>query len=318
LLVVHGGDSIAATFLNVLVPVFALVALGYLVAPRLQLDSRTLSRFAYFVLVPAFVFDVLGTAKLQAALAVRMAAYFIMVEIACALVGFLLARVLRRNGPMTAAYVLIAVFPNVGNFGLPIAQFALGPQALPAATVYFVASTAISFVIGVSAAHWQRSSGPDGAPRAPGGAWRTVRQVAKTPGLIALIPALLLDGFQIVPPPVIERPAALLAGALVPTMLVALGAQLAHAGIPRLSVDMLVAAGARLIAGPIIGVLLVLPFGLTGVERGTGILQASMPAAVLASIIALENDLLPDFVVATVLFSTLVSVVTLTVVLAFV
>jgi len=300
----------------VLVPVFALVLIGYLVAPRLQLNARTLSRFAYFVLVPAFVFDVLGTAKIQAALAARMAAYFAVVEIACALVGFILARLLRRSSEMTAAYILIAVFPNVGNFGLPIAQFALGPQALPAATVYFVSSTAISFVIGVTAAHWRRDASPDGSPGKPGGAWRTVREVAKTPALLALPPALLLDGLGITLPPVIERPAGLLAGALVPTMLIALGAQLAHAGMPRLSVDMLTAAGARLIAGPIIGVLLVLPFGLTGVERGAGILQASMPAAVLASIIALENDLLPDFTVATVLFSTLVSVVTLTVVLA--
>jgi hypothetical protein len=41
-----------------------------------------------------------------------------------------------------------------------------------------------------------------------------------------------------------------------------------------------------------------------------------MPAAVLASIIALENDLLPEFVTTTVLFSTLASIVTLTLVLA--
>ena len=39
-----------------------------------------------------------------------------------------------------------------------------------------------------------------------------------------------------------------------------------------------------------------------------------MPAAVLVSIIAFENDLLPEFVTAAVLFSTLASVATLTVV----
>jgi len=48
------------------------------------------------------------------------------------------------------------------------------------------------------------------------------------------------------------------------------------------------------------------------------VLQAAMPAAVLASIIAVENDLLPEFVITTVLFSTLLSIVTLTVVLAIV
>ena len=45
-------------------------------------------------------------------------------------------------------------------------------------------------------------------------------------------------------------------------------------------------------------------------------MQAAMPAAVLTSIIALEYDLLPDFVTRTVLFSTLASVVTLTLILA--
>ena len=40
-----------------------------------------------------------------------------------------------------------------------------------------------------------------------------------------------------------------------------------------------------------------------------------MPSAVFAVLIALEYDLLPDFVTTTVLFSTLASAVTLTVVL---
>jgi hypothetical protein len=46
-----------------------------------------------------------------------------------------------------------------------------------------------------------------------------------------------------------------------------------------------------------------------------GILQASMPSAVLVSIIAMENDLMPAFVTTAVLFSNLASIVTLTVVL---
>ena len=43
-----------------------------------------------------------------------------------------------------------------------------------------------------------------------------------------------------------------------------------------------------------------------------------MPAAVLTSLIALEHDLLPDFVTTTVLFSTILSSITLTLVLALV
>jgi predicted permease len=113
----------------------------------------------------------------------------------------------------------------------------------------------------------------------------------------------------------VSRPVALLAGALIPTMLVALGAQLAAAGIPRPNLDMALASAVRLLVGPALALALAAPFGLAGVERGVGVLQASMPAAVLASIIALENDLLPEFVTTTVLFSTLASIVTLTFVL---
>jgi malate permease and related proteins len=101
---------------------------------------------------------------------------------------------------------------------------------------------------------------------------------------------------------------------MIPTMVVALGCQLAASGIPRPNLDMAVASGVRLIGGPLLAFALAIPFGLAGLERSVGILQASMPAAVLVSIIAYENDLLPEFVTATVLFSTLASVLTLTIV----
>jgi malate permease and related proteins len=292
-------------FLNVLTPVFALILVGYLAGPILRLEARTLSRFAYFILTPAFVFDVLSTATIQAALAVRMTIYIIVVHLGCALVGFVIARLLGRSAQMAAAYVLIAVFANVGNFGLPIVQFAMGKEALASATVYFLAIVAVSFVVGVAAANWSR-----------GGGLGAAAAVFKTPALIALPPALLFNWLGIPLPLVVSRPIALLAGALIPTMLVALGAQLAAAGIPRPNLDMMLASAVRLLAGPALALALAAPFGLAGVERGVGVLQASMPAAVLASIIALENDLLPEFVTTTVLFSTLASIVTLTLVLA--
>ncbi len=105
---------------------------------------------------------------------------------------------------------------------------------------------------------------------------------------------------------------------MVPTMLVTLGVQLANTRNVVFTKDVLIASAIRLLGGPLIAYLLVIPFGLTGLERSAGILQAGMPAAVLASIIALEHKLLPDFVITTVLFSTLASLVTLTLLLAFV
>jgi predicted permease len=294
-------------FLNVLAPVFLLVLLGYVTGPQLRLDSRTMSRFAYYILTPAFTFDVLSKARIEAALAARMTIYIIVVQLLCAALGLITARMLRRSPDMTAAYVLIAVFANVGNFGLPIIQFQFpgNNQVLVLATVYFLAILVVSFVVGVAAANWSR-----------GGRVRAAIAVFKTPALIVVPPALFFNWLTIELPSLITRPIALLAGALIPTMLVALGVQLADAGMPRPNLDMLASSAIRLIAGPILAIALAIPFGLTGIEGSIGIIQASMPAAVLASIIAVENDLLPTFVIATVLFSTLASLATLAIVLS--
>ena len=294
-------------FFNVITPVFALVLIGYLAGPRLGLEARTLSRLAYFVLIPSFVFNVMSSAKMEAALATRMVAYILIVHVAVAGVAFLTAWLLKRPPKMIGAYVVIAVFGNVGNFGLPLIEFRLGPEAITAATIYFLAIVVISFVISVAAASWHQ-----------GGSVTAVLAVFKTPALLALIPALFFNLTNITPLLFLTRITGLLGNAMVPIMLVALGVQLAATKQMQINRDTLQATGIRLLGAPILAILLVVPFGLTGIERGAGIFQASMPTAVLASIIALEYDLLPDFVTTAVLFSTLASVITLTILLSFV
>lgn len=291
-------------FLNVLVPVFALVLLGYITGPRLQFEARTLSRLAYFILTPAFVFNVLSQTRIEAALAGRMIGFITLVYLGSIVIAFVTARLLRRSAAMTAAYVMIAAFGNVGNFGLPIIQFAEGPEALGIATIYFLANLVLAFIVCVSAANFSH-----------GFSMRIVTQVFKTPALIALLPALLVNWSGLALPTVVSRPLDLLSGALIPTMLLVLGVQLANAGVPKLSADLLISSSIRLISGPVLAFATVGWFMLPALERNVGILQASMPTAVLVSIIAMENNLLPEFVTATVLFSNVVSIVTLAIVL---
>lgn len=297
--------ALPGIFLNVLAPVFLLVLLGYLAGPRLQLEARTLSRFAYFILTPAFVFNVLSQTKIEAGLAGRMIGFISLVYLGSILIAFVVARLLRRSAKMTAAYVMIAAFGNVGNFGLPIIQFAEGPEALGASIVYFLANLVLAFVVCVAAANFSR-----------GFSLSMAAQVLRTPALIALAPALLVNGLGLQIPLVVSRPLELLSNALIPTMLVVLGAQLAAAGLPRIGMDLLVSSAIRLVSGPALAFPLAGWFSLTGIERNVGILQSSMPTAVLVSIIAMENDLLPEFVTTTVLFSNLASMISLAIVLA--
>jgi len=294
-----------SVFLNVLAPVFIILGLAYAATRQLRLESRTLSRLAYYVLTPAFVFQVLSTARIELGLAARMVAFITLVYVGSVALAFAVARLLRCSRQMTISYMMIASFGNVGNFGLPISQFAQGNAALLPATLYFLANLVFALVLCVMLANAGR-----------GRLVHALGRVASTPALLALIPALVVNVTGVQVPAVIARPIELLAAAMIPAMLIALGVQFANAGIPRFNRDMLAAAGVRLISGPLLAFALAEGFGLPALERNVGILQASMPAAVLVSIIAMENDIVPEFTTVAVLFSNLASVATLSFVLA--
>ncbi len=299
--------GIFLVFLNVVTPVFILVVIGYFVGPRLKIEARSLSRTAYFVFIPAFVFNIISEAKIDSGLALQMLSFILVAQIAVALLGFLVGKALRQSREITAAFVLIATFGNVGNFGLPLIVFRLGESARTYATVYFVATVFISFVICVGVASWARSGGVT-----------AVFSVFKTPALIALIPALVFNITDVEVPIFLSRLSGLLGQAMIPVMLITLGVQMGEITKIKINFNVFAASTVRLIGGPVLALLIVPYFGLEGLERSTGILQAAMPAAVLASIIALEYKLLPEFVTTTVLFSTLYSVLTLTVILTFI
>ncbi len=299
--------GIFLVFLNVVTPVFILVVIGYFVGPRLKIEARSLSRTAYFVFIPAFVFNIISEAKIDSELALQMLSFILVTQIAVALLGFLVGKALRQSREITAAFVLIATFGNVGNFGLPLIVFRLGETARTYATVYFVATVFISFVICVGVASWARSGGVT-----------AVFSVFKTPALIALIPALVFNITDVEVPIFLSRLSGLLGQAMIPVMLITLGVQMGEIPEIKINFNVFAASTVRLIGGPVLALLIVPYFGLEGLERSTGILQAAMPAAVLASIIALEYKLLPEFVTTTVLFSTLYSVLTLTVILTFI
>lgn len=300
--------ELAAIFLNILLPVFSLVLIGYIAGPRLGMEPRTLSKLAYYVLTPAFIFNVFSKAEVQVDLAVRMALYAIVVTLGAVIVAFMTARLLGAGPQLTAAYVLVAGFGNIGNFGLPVVEFKVGSAGMLPASIYFLAGSTFGFLVGVMAATWRRG----------GAHGKALWTALTTPGVIAVVPAFLVNWLEIPMPLFVDRAVTLLAGALIPLMLLTLGIQLAGMGRPHIDRHVVASSLVRLLVTPLLAIALAGVFAIGGVARSVGIIQTAMPAAVLTSLIALEHDLIPDFVTTVVLFSTLASAVTLTVVLALV
>jgi malate permease and related proteins len=296
--------NILKIFIDIVTPVFFLVFLGYYAGPRLQLEAKTLSRTAYFILIPCFVFDMLSKLDISIAVAGQMIMYTTLTHIIVAATAFIIARLLKHSREMTAAFVIIATFGNVGNLGLSLIDFRLGQAAQTSATIYFVTIVLVAFVICVGIASWTRGSG-----------LTAVFSVFKTPALIAMLPAMFFYGTDIEPPLFLSRITGLLGRAMIPVMLITLGVQLSDIHKFKFSFDIIIASGLRLIATPLIAFGLITFFSLSGMQIRAGILQAGMPVAILGSIIAIEYDIIPEFVTTAVLFTTLISLLTLTILL---
>lgn len=289
-------------FLDVVMPVFGIVLLGFLLGGRLQLQAKTLTRVAYFVFVPAFIFQAISQSSIPLSAAVKMAAFIVVTHLLTIAIAGGTARVLGRSREMIAAYVMIAAFGNVGNYGLAMIRFRLGEEAIAPATIYFVIITIMAFIVCVSAAGW-----------AHGGSRGAISGLLRTPALWAVLPALIVSNSDLTVPLALSRLIGLLADAMIPVMLFALGLQLLEQKRVTVSLDVLLASANRLVVAPVLAVMVAMPFAMGRMDYAAGVLQAAMPTAVLVAIIAKENDVVPGFVTSVVLVSTLASLVTLSV-----
>jgi len=291
-------------FVEVLVPVYAIVGVGYAIARLVGIEPPALASLSYWILGPAFIFDVLADAELAPDVVVGVIAATLIGMALVALVAAMAMRVIGVEFPRLAATVLTSIYGNVGNFGLAICAFAFGVAALPIAGIVMVTVNTVGIVAGVGLATIRRGS-----------LGRAVATAFLSPLALAVLPALVVNLSNAPMPVWIDRPISLLAAALIPVMLLTLGIQIAD--MPRALPDRLVTVpiGLKLVLSPLAAFLAVTVLGLGGTAAQVVVLQAAMPAAVFASLIALKHDLDADYVTSVVLTGTLVSVITLPVVI---
>lgn len=290
---------------NVLFPVFAIVATGFIIARAVDVRPQALATLSYWILGPAFIFDVLATADLDPVVVGRVVIASVLAMIVAGVIATATMSVAGVGFSKLAATVLTSIYGNVGNFGLAISAFALGQSVLPIAGIVMVTVNTVGILVGVGLATVRHGS-----------AWRAVRTAILSPLALAVVPALIVNLSNLNLPVWADRPISLLAAALIPVMLLTLGIQLAQ--MPRVIPEPIVAAplAIKLIVTPVAAFAIIGLLGLTGAAGDVVVLQAAMPAAVFTSLIALEHDLEADYVTSVVLVGTLVSAATLPIVIA--
>ena len=158
------------------------------------------------------------------------------------LVARLVALPLRMSRPELSAFLLVVMFSNSGNYGLPVVLFAFGPDALAYATAYFVTGSVMTYTLGVFLAAAGRRSVAQRTSRHREGAGDLRRRRRGGGACVAGIPV----------PLAVTRPVGLLSDAALPMMILVLGMQLERASVPDRPVLVAAAVGLSLVVAPVV------------------------------------------------------------------
>jgi predicted permease len=305
--------EVIAAVLSTVVPVFALVGLGLVSVRRRLIDEaalRGLTFFAFNLAAPALLFST-GVASRGAGGAAAVAFFA-----GClALYGLVLALGLRLLGLGTGAGALVslnACFGNVVAMGIPLTLAAYGREGLE--TLLGIIGLHSLALVGLTTVLLEAEGRGLGGIRALA---RVAGAVLANPIVAALLAAILWRGLGLPPlPGPVKGTLDLLGAAAPPVALVSLGGGLAGFRLGTAWREVALAAVAKLFAMPLLVWAAAVAIGLSRAEMAVAVTAAALPTGSNPVLLAVRYGAGADRAGATVVASTLVSVATLSVLVA--
>ncbi len=293
--------------LEVVGPVFLIIGLGWAMARQSFIDEPgfgALNRFVFTFCAPSLLF--LGGTGGASGGGRAALAFFLGTAVLYA--GVLVLA--RRRMPLGQAGMLAldSTFGNTVMMGIPLILAAFGQGAL----AMLLAILALHSMLLLGTATVVAEIGLHA--RAP---WRRVLRatllgVARNPIVMAVLAALVWRLVGLPPPPgVVRQTLSLLGGAAPPVALFCLGGSLARFDVASAWRETVVATVLKLLAMPALVWLAGLAMGLNRLEMAVAVTAAALPTGANAFLLAERYRIGAARSGATVLASTLISVVTL-------
>ena len=289
-------------FFEIIFPIILILLIGYS-ADRLipALDLKTLSRLTMFILSPALIFTSLLKTSITAADAGSMFLFTLGLSGGIYLIAFCAGRILHMSPTDQRGLYLATIFFNAGNYGIPVAMFALGSAGMEREVLMLVFQNVLISTIGVYIAASNQMT------------WKSaLKKIFQIPPFYAVALAFLCRGLHIEIAPAILKPLELLSQGSVPLLLLTLGIQLSRTRLDRHTDFIATASVIRLVVSPLLAVGLVYLLGIHGITAKTVILAAATPTSVNATLYALEFETASAKVSGVTLVTTVLSILTIT------
>jgi len=300
-----------ATFFSILAliaGIFSLILLGAL-GQKLGLLAyearQTLNNIIIFFCLPALIFQAAKKAGLNF-IYLKVGLTSFLISFTTLALALLVVRFLALDKPTKGAFLLASGVGNTGYLGYPITQLVLGSRAVIKAVFFDIFGTVVLlFTAGIyfASKYGQVNEAAKDSP-----AWRQALLYA-TPNLAALGLGFLLKDFLL--PSFLTLVLNSLAKATTAIIMLAIGVSLSFNIINKDTAPAFLLVSLKLLIMPLVALLLVTVFGLTGQSRSVVILQASMPVALMSFVIGDLYGLNKQFLSAIILISTALSFFTI-------
>lgn len=307
--------SFISVFATAILPIIGVGGVGYLLGRWRSIDTDALNTVIVYILAPALVFYSLATTTLAQSTLFRASVAVIIYHLLAMGVAAGIGRLFNKSKTAVAALMLVTAFPNSGNYGIPVSNFAFGSTGRATAVIYLSVQGIILYTLGVYIA-----SRGGTKSRLAG-----IKRVFTVPLVYAVIAALIARVFQIVPSTDTTAMATikLVGDAAIPLMLLVVGIRLARTDIGSTLSAVGLGVGLKMVIAPVIGLGTAVMIGFDDpIVARTFVLESAMPSAVTPMILVAEfgsGDVagvpIAEFVSAAVFVSTMISIPVLTLVI---
>ncbi|PSL40738.1 hypothetical protein B0H99_104200 [Planomicrobium soli] len=292
--------------LNVVLPVFLLMGVGFIIGKYMKIDSKSLSDLSIYVFSPALFFYSVSTSEMDMRDFGQVILFAFSLFLLFAVLIYVIGKIFKWETAYQNTLMLASGFPNAGNYGLPIILFAFGEEGVAIGIIYLAMQSFLMNSAGVFYA-----SNHAQVPKKD-----IVLTVIRMPGVIAILLAFALKVTGITVPQAIENATGLLGQASIPLMLTLLGVTLASIQIKNVLAFIGTATVFKLVAMPVLAFLLlgwIYPPG--SLEAKVLLIGAATPTAATTTLLAIKFGMNPDMVSSAMFISTIASIITIPILL---
>jgi predicted permease len=296
---------LALIVLNVILPIFFLIAAGVLLQRKFTLNLNTLSKLTTYFLLPCVGFVNIYESRIQGTILLSILG-FLLLQSACLIaLSTGMAKAAKFDHSLSSVFKNSFVLSNSGNFGLPVSQlvFYQNPLGLSIQIVVTIFQNLLTYTYGLMNSVSVQSNRT-----------KAVGELLKNPMIYALLLGLLLNAAKIDIPAFLWTPIENSSNAFLAVALVTLGAQSAYLKIGRFSLPLVLSLSGRLIFSPLIALFLILSLQLEGTTAQALLIASSFPTSRNSALFALEYGNHPEYAAQAVFMSTIFSSLTVTVV----